>query len=209
MLKFKKEQDHDKEDIEDHKKHEGEKEKVDNKEKDEKETEGESCKDKFIGNGCIEALNYRINEEEFTSRLYHAMSIWLKLNGYNGFSKFWSEWAKEELTHASWAREYLLDVDVMPETRPIKEVENTYKSLQDVVEKTLEAEIKVTDQCNKLALRAHNKPDYMLATLAGKYLKEQRDEINKITNILTKVKEFGDNKAALLELDEQIGEGEL
>ena len=181
------------------------------KEKDgseDKKTEG-SCKSQFIGNGCIEALNFRINEEEFTSRLYLAMSIWFKINGYKGFAKFWGEWAQEELVHASWAREYLLDLDVIPETRPIREVKSSYTDLQDVISETLKAEIEVTDQCNKLALRAHNKPDYMLATLAAKYVNEQREEINKITNILTKVKKFGDNKTALLELDEQIGEREF
>lgn len=176
---------------------------LENNDTTENENEGE-CKSQFIGNGCIEALNFRINEEEKASRLYLAMSTWLKNKGYIGFAKFWEEWAEEELEHAGWAKEYLLDLDVLPETRDVTGVEFKFESLKDVVEKTLEAEIEITKQCNKLAMRANSKPDYMLATLASKYMDEQKEEINKITNILTEVKEFGEDKVGLLALDKQI-----
>ena len=174
----------------------------------EKPVEVKENKSQFICNKGIELLNYRINEEEFTSRLYKSMAIWFKSKSYNGFAKFWKDWADEELVHASWACHYLLDLDIKPDVRPLKEVKNVYESVEDVIRTTLEAEIEVTNQCKELASFAKEKEDFMLLNLAMKYLKEQQEEINKITNILAKVNSFGKSEIVLLELDEQFLENE-
>jgi ferritin len=137
------------------------------------------------------------------------MAVWLRFKGYNGFAKYWNEWAEEELIHASWASEYLLDLDVKPEIRPLKEVDNEFESVKDIVEKTLKAEIEITDQCNELGKRADEKPDYMLKNLASIYLDEQQEEINKVTNLLSLLEAFGDSKVALLELDKKMFKGIL
>ena len=164
---------------------------------------------KFISNEFIEALNFRINEEEYASRLYKSMAIWFRFKGYDGFAKYWMDWSSEELDHASWACYYLLDVDVKPEVRPLKEVDNDFDSVTDIVEKTLEEEKKITDQCNDLARMALEKKDLMLSNLAQQYLAEQQEEINKVTNLLSKLKAFGNSGAVLMEIDEQMKEGEF
>ena len=163
---------------------------------------GEKSKNVFICDKGIELLNYRINEEEFASRLYKSMSIWFKSRSYNGFAKFWSEWAKEELIHASWACEYLLDLDVKPTVLPIREVTNDFEDIKSIVALTLESEIDIKNQCKELAKFANEKGDFMLLNLAQGYLAEQQEEINKITNILAKLKSFGNSDIVIMELDE-------
>ena len=53
------------------------------------------------GNGIIPEkivtlLNYRINQEELSSRLYLAMSEWLEIAGFLGASKLWGSYSDEE-----------------------------------------------------------------------------------------------------------------
>ena len=183
---------------------------VENKEENKEEIKKEDKQvSQFIGNGCIEALNFRMNEEEHASRLYKSMAIWFRHKGYNGFAKYWHSWSLEELDHASWACEYLLDLSIKPEVRELKAVENNFDSVKDILEQTLEAEVEITKQCKKLAERANDKPDHMLFNLAQRYLSEQQEEINKITNILSKLEAFGEDGIVLMELDEQMYEDEL
>ena len=63
-----------------------------------------------ISENLIKILNYRIVQEEFSSRLYKAMAIWLDFKGFNGAAKLWNTYSEEELKHANWAYEYLLDI---------------------------------------------------------------------------------------------------
>jgi len=160
----------------------------------------------LISEGCIQALNKRINEEEKASRLYHAMAVWFNANGYKGFAAFWKKWSQEELIHASWACSFLLDVNIKPELEEIPKVKTDYENIEDVLNVTFKAEMDITEQCNELAIMADEKKNYMLLDLAIKYIKEQQEEINKIGNLLAKVKAFGTSQVAMMELDEQLYE---
>ncbi len=168
--------------------------------------EADKALSEFISNESIELLNFRINKEEYASRLYHSMAIWLKANGYEGFAKFWSLWSKEELTHANWAVKYLLDLNVAPETKVIDPVKNNFESLKEVIYLTLTAEKEITKECNDLAVHCAEEKDFMLMVLAQKYTNEQREEINKITNIISQAKIYGCSTAMIMELDEKLGE---
>ena len=46
-------------------------------------------KNPFAADSVIKILNYRIQQEEQSSRLYHAMSMYLNDKGYMGSSKSW------------------------------------------------------------------------------------------------------------------------
>jgi len=38
----------------------------------------------FATQSVIDILNYRIEQEEYSSRIYHSMAMWLNDNGYMG-----------------------------------------------------------------------------------------------------------------------------
>ena len=68
----------------------------------------------LIEEHCIKYLNYRIQQEELSSRIYLAMSLWLSNEGYLGAGALWRKYSNEEMGHADWAREYLLSMGVTP-----------------------------------------------------------------------------------------------
>lgn len=160
----------------------------------------------MISDKVIQALNYRINQEELSSRLYLAMSLWLNNNGFVGASKRWRKDSNDELEHAEWAREYLLSLGIQPATKPLVQVKESYSSFEEIVVLSFDHEVEVTRQCKDLAQLAQKEGDHLLYTLAMKYLSEQVEEHDKLQTILDKLDAFGNNGAALRLLDNELGQ---
>lgn len=160
----------------------------------------------LISKKTIELLQYRIQEEENSSRIYLSMAMWLENEGFINATKQWKKYSVEENTHADWAREYLLSFGVLPETPALKKVKSSYKSMPDIIQKSFDHEIVITLQLEELAKHARAINDNMLYTLAEKYLKEQIEEHNKTQTLMDQLKSFGTNKHAMRLLNSALEE---
>ena len=160
----------------------------------------------LISKKTIELLQYRIQEEENSSRVYLSMAMWLENEGFTKATKVWKKFSMEELKHADWAREYLLSFGILPETPSLKKVNSNYKDFPDIIKKTFEHEILITHQLKKLAKHSHNSEDNMLYTLAEKYLAEQIEEHNKTQTLMDQIKSFGTNKIAMRLFNSSLNE---
>lgn len=159
-----------------------------------------------VSQGLIKILNYRIVQEEFSSRLYKAMSVWLNFKGYSGAAKLWAKYSSEEQTHAEWAYTYLLDMDIKPEVPALDRPDNEFAGLVDIINRSYEHEQKVTEQCQKFAESAWKEGDYMALELAQKYLKEQSEELKKTSDWVNMLEIYGSSKESLFLLDNKMGE---
>jgi ferritin len=155
----------------------------------------------------IELLNYRIIQEELSSRTYLAMSVYLNSEGYVGAAKLWAKYSAEELVHAGWSRDYLLSVGEQPLTAPLEPVQNEFSGLPEIIQLSYEHEIEITRQCQQLASQALNGGDFMLFTLAQKFLTEQIEEHDKTIKWMDRLRAFGQDKACLRLLDTEMGQG--
>lgn len=161
------------------------------------------------GNGLIpekivSLLNYRINQEELSSRLYKAMSEWLEYSGFLGAAKLWDEYSEEEMDRVSWASDYLGAHDYLPEVGSIGEVKTDYQSLVEVVYDSYKHELKIAKQCNELAKVCLDNNDYHTLNLALKYTKEQTEEIEKLNRWVARLTTMGDDKRELRLLDDEM-----
>ena len=159
----------------------------------------------FISKKIEDLINYRIIEEEKSSRLYLAMSKWLNYNGYVGSSNLWKKYSDEEMVHAQKAYEYLEDLDILPKVPALPEPSTNYESLPQIVKLSYAHELEITRQVNELAKAALEEGDFMTLPLAQFYTTEQTEEIKKLTTILDKLEAFGDDKIALRLLDDELG----
>ena len=160
----------------------------------------------FISKKIEDLINFRIVEEEKSSRLYLAMSKWLGFNGFSGASKLWAKYANEEMVHTAWAYTYLEDLDILPTVPALPQPDSEFESLQQICKLSLEHELLVTKQCNDLAKAALAENDYMTLQLAQKYLTEQTEEIQRQTYWIDRLDAFGTEPQLLRELDEEMGE---
>ena len=160
----------------------------------------------FISKKIEELINFRIQQEELSSRLYLAMSKWLMFNGYAGASKLWKKYSDEEMTHAGWAYEYLDDLDLLPVVPQLEKPQSDFKGLVEICKASYDHEMLVTKQCNELATVAAQENDYMTLQLAQKFLKEQVEEIGKTTYWLDRIEAFGTSPESLRLLDDEMSE---
>lgn len=173
-------------------------------------TDKKSCKNPFVTDECIKMLNYRIEQEEQSSRIYEAMSLWLNDNGFKGAAKRWKQDSLDELKHAGWAKEFLLAMGCQPKLPALKEPIQEFEGLLDIVIQSYDHEIMVTEQCNDLAKYAMGYGNHLLYQLAIKYLTEQQEEIEKIGDILSRLNLVDkSDKLAMIILDQEIGDGKI
>jgi ferritin len=151
----------------------------------------------LISKKTIDLLQYRIQEEENSARIYLSMAMWLENEGFLNATKLWKKYSSEENSHADWAREYLLSFGILPETPELKKVKSSYKGLPDIIQKSFDHEIEITLQLQKLAKHAIQIDDHMLYTLAEKYLKEQIEEHDKTQTLVDQLRSFGTNKHSM------------
>ena len=159
----------------------------------------------LISDKCIELLNFRINEEEKSYRIYENMSMWLTNNGYPNAGKLWKKYANEELIHVSWAKDYLIGLGIQPELRSMPTLKNSY-SFTGIIELSLQHEVLITEQCSAMAKESMQDGDFMLHELSLKYLKEQHEEVARQQDWVDQLEAFGSSKEALRLLDNAMGE---
>lgn len=163
-------------------------------------------KNPFATESVVKALNYRIEQEEYSARVYHAMAMWLNDNGYMGATKAWQADADGEMQHAQWAKDYLLDMGVQPTIPALPKPPQTFTGLPDIIRQSYKHEVMVTQQCNDLAKNAMKSGDHLLYQLANKFLVEQQEELGKVQTYLDKLASFGEDKLAMKLFDHEFQE---
>lgn len=163
----------------------------------------------FINKKIEDLINFRILEEEKSSRIYLAMSKWAEFTGYSGAAKLWKKYADEEMTHANWGYSYLEELDIKPEVPILEKPNCEFSGLQDICKQSYDHEILVTNQCNDLAKAALEANDFMTLALAQKYLSEQTEEIGRQSYWLNRIDILGGESITadgLFLLDKEMGE---
>lgn len=158
----------------------------------------------LLSEACLDLLNYRIEQEEYSSRLYLSMSLWLNDNGYKNAASLWKKYSEEEQTHADWAKTYLLSMGVQPHTCALEAPGDDYVGFPDIIRLSFDHELEITNQCKDLADTAVIAKDHMLYTLTHKYLAEQVEEHSKMQDLVDQLETFGEDKIALRLLDNSL-----
>lgn len=159
----------------------------------------------FLSEKIVDLLNYRIEQEEFSSRMYLSMSLWLTNEGYLGAGKLFKKFSDEEMLHADKAKEMLLANGLQPITPALAKPEQDFKSLPNVIEMGFAHEKEITRQCNDLTKAAFKEDNFMVAELGLWFVKEQAEELDKFQNLVDRLEAFGTEADLLRELDDEMG----
>ncbi|QRM90831.1 hypothetical protein FG167_16800 [Lacinutrix sp. WUR7] len=163
-------------------------------------------KSEFLSEAMVKLLNYRVEQEEYSSRIYLAMSTWLDDKGFVGAAKLFKQYSDEELVHAAKAKKMLLANGIQPITPALKQPKQDFISLPDVILAALEHEKEITTQCYALTKAAHTEENFMVVELGLWFCKEQAEELSKVQYLIGRLEAFGEESIMLRELDEEMGE---
>lgn len=166
----------------------------------------DSLKAWLISESLIKLLYYRIEQEEYSSRIYLTFSMYLDNKWFKWAAKLFKKYSNEEIVHADKTREFLLRMWVQPITPRLEMPEQDCQGLPEIINKTFEHEAEVTKQCTELYKAANEEWNWLVAALALRYLGEQAEEMGKAQDRVDKIETFGTDSIILLEIDELMWE---
>jgi len=146
-----------------------------------------------------EELNAHIAHEFAASQQYVAIAVYYDSETLPQLAAHFYRQAVEERNHAMMIVQYLLDAD-LPVTIPAVAAPRTaFGDAVSPVELALEQERQVTEQISRLAALAREEQDLVGAQFLDWFLKEQREEVSSMSDLLAIVTRAAESNLLLAE----------
>jgi len=151
------------------------------------------------------ALNTQIKRELDSAYLYLAMSAHFEAENMPGFAKWMRLQAGEEQAHAMRFFDHLIDRGARVTLDGIDKPSSDFGSPLSIFEAALEHEKGVTASIHDLYEVAVEVKDYPTQVMLQWFITEQVEEEKSAGDVVHQLKMVGDNPAALLMMDRQLG----
>jgi ferritin len=158
----------------------------------------------MLSKKLAEALSKQVNAEYYSAYLYLSMTAAADKMGLKGTANWLFVQTQEEMAHGTHMYKYILERGAVPIFAAIEQPPASFASVNEIFEKVLEHEKKVTQDINSLATTAMQDSDHAGYQFMMWYVNEQVEEESNATEILDKLQLIGDNKGLLLTLDNEL-----
>lgn len=153
-----------------------------------------------------EKICQQINLEFVSAYLYLGLAAACETLNFRGAAKWMRAQAEEEKGHAMRLFDYMVDRNAPVTLLDVPAPNVNPKTLLDVFKLSLAHEEKVTASIDKLYGLAFEQKSFSTAHELSWFLKEQIEEEKTVRDIVRTIEMLGDDMAALLDLDAQLGE---
>ena len=160
----------------------------------------------MISKKMSDAINTQMNLELFSAHLYLVMSSCANDMGLKGASNWFFVQYREEMIHVIKFYTYLTERGVVVSIPASKAVPGTYKSLLEMMQKTLSHEQLITSCINNLSELAVKEKDHATQIFLQWFVTEQIEEENNDRDLIAKLKLVGDNGHGILMIDGEMGQ---
>jgi ferritin len=159
----------------------------------------------MLSKGIQEAINDQIHHEWHSAYVYLSMSAYLEAANFNGFAQWMRMQSKEEVNHAMKLFDYVNDRNGRVTLKALEQPPVDFKSVLDTFENALKHEMKVTQMIHTLYELATRENDYATQVALQWFINEQVEEEATATKVVDRLKIAGNDGAALLLLDREMG----
>jgi ferritin len=153
-------------------------------------------------------IQEQIKNEWYSAYLYLSMAAYFESINLEGFAAWMYKQAGEEQVHGKKMFDFLIDLGIKVTLQAIAQPPATFQSPQDVFEKTLDHEKKVTALINGIADQADKMNDRPTKVFIQWFVTEQVEEEKNASKILDILKKIPANSAGIFQLDHQLGKRE-
>ena len=150
------------------------------------------------------ALNEQINAEMHSAYLYLSMSAHFLSEGLAGYANWMRIQYQEELAHGTHIFDYVCERGGKVQLTPIGEVEVDFSGIEDVFQKVLAHEQKVTALINDLMDIAIKESDHATRSFMQWYVDEQVEEEANAEQILYNLNLIKGEGQGLLMMDREL-----
>jgi ferritin len=154
------------------------------------------------------ALNKQINRELYSAYLYLSMAAWFESINMKGFAHWLRIQFREEQTHAMLIYDYVIAKGGTVTLTAIDAPKTKWKSAGDAFKDVLAHEQKVTGFINDLVDLAIKENDHATNNFLQWFVKEQVEEEENATEIVSKIGMIGDIPGHLFCLDKELSKRE-
>ncbi len=159
----------------------------------------------MISKKMEKALNHQINREIYSGYMYLAMASFAKDSALNGVANWFTVQLEEELSHARKLYDYVQQRNGKVVLEAIEAPPADFKSAEELFERTLEHEKKVTAMIHDLVALAREEKDTATEIMLQWFVTEQIEEEANASEMLQRFKVFGQSGNALLAIDQELG----
>ncbi len=146
-----------------------------------------------------EQLNAHIANEYAASQQYVAIAVYYDQETLPGLAAHFYRQAVEERNHAHMIIQYLLDADEPVSIPAVEKPKTEFEDAVAPVALALAQERQVTAQISSLAALARQEEDLVGAQFLDWFLKEQREEVASMSDLLAIVKRASESNLLLAE----------
>jgi ferritin len=152
-----------------------------------------------------DAMGEQIKRELYSAYLYLSMAGSFEVANFTGFAHWMRQQSREELEHAIKFFDFLLDRGEHVELQAIDAPPYAFRSPLDTFEQALEHEKEITAHLNDLYGLSVRENDYPAQVLLNWFVTEQVEEEKSATDVAERLRMAGEDSAALLLLDSELG----
>jgi ferritin len=153
----------------------------------------------------LKSLNGQINAELYSAYVYLSMASYLQSIDLPGSAAWMRNQALEERNHAMKIYDYIEERDGRVILAPIDGPPADFKSPLDAFERALAHERKVTGLIHALFDESIKVNDHATRVFLQWFVTEQVEEESSVQAIVSDLKRVGDDGAALLLIDKELG----
>lgn len=150
------------------------------------------------------ALNEQIKHEFYSSFLYLSIASYFENVPLDGIMKWFRKQAEEEREHAMKIYDYINDRNMQVEIPAIDKAPVKFNSIQEIFELALAHEKKVTHWIYEIYDLAVKERDHATHVFLQWFITEQVEEEKNAQDNVDLIKLIGDDKSALLVLDQDF-----
>lgn len=160
----------------------------------------------MISDKMVKGITRQINREIYSGYFYLAMASFAQDAGLSGVANWFNVQLQEELSHAKKFYDYLQQRNVRVKLDAIEAPPQEFSSVTDLFKQTLEHEKKVTAMITDLVNMAIEEKDRATEIMLQWFVTEQVEEEANASDILQKLKVFGEKGDALLMIDRDLSQ---
>jgi ferritin len=146
-----------------------------------------------------DAVNEQIGYEFAASQQYIAIAVWFDAETLPGLAAHFYRQAVEERNHAMMLTQFLLDADVPVTVPGVTAPKTDFADAAEPVRVALDQEKRVTDQIANLLKLARDEGNFVGEEAMHWFLKEQREEVSSMSDLLKLVERALESNILLAE----------
>lgn len=154
-----------------------------------------------------EGLNEQVGHEFAASQQYIAIAAYYDADALPQLAGLFYRQSVEERNHAMIMVQYLLDADEKVVIPGVAAPQTAFTGLAEPVAIALEQEKRVSDQCADLVRLARESGDFGGEQFMSWFIKEQTEEVAKMSTLLRVVERAGDDALRVEEFLAREGDG--